>query len=75
MTKFKILVKSKNRDFPPNSRNMEARSGFFIPKAKLAFIQLRQIFVEALILHHFDLKYHIWIETDVSGYMIGGILN
>ena len=58
-TKSKILVKSKNRDFPPNSRNIGVGSGFLTPKARLAFSQLRQAFIEALILHHFDLKCYI----------------
>ena len=40
MTKFKILVKSKNHDFP-KSRPEKAGTGFFIPKTRLAFIQLR----------------------------------
>ncbi len=31
--------------------------------------------MEALILNHFDLERHIRIETDVSGYAIGGILS
>ena len=35
--KSKILVKSKSHDFPPNSRNKEAGTGFFTPKARLAF--------------------------------------
>ena len=73
--KSKILVKSKNHDFPPNSRNKEAGTGFFTPEARLAFTQLRQAFIEALILHHFDPKRHIRIETDMSGYAIGRILN
>ena len=36
-TKSKILVKSKNHDFPPNSRNKEAGIGFFISKTRLIF--------------------------------------
>ena len=35
--KSKILVKSKNHDFPPNFRNKKAGTSFFIPKARLAF--------------------------------------
>ena len=74
-TKSKILIKSKSHDFPPNSRNREARTGFFIPEARLAFTQLRQAFVKVPILHHFDPESHIRIETDVSGYAIGGVLS
>ena len=36
-TKSKILVKSKNHDFLLNSRNKEVGTGFFTPKARLAF--------------------------------------
>ena len=59
MTKSKILGKSKSHDFPPNSRNRKAGTGFFTPKARLAFTQLRQAFVKAPILHHFDSESHI----------------
>ena len=72
--KSKILIKSKNHDISLNSRNKKAGTGFFIPKARLAFTQLRQAFVEAPIVYHFDLKSYIWIETDASGYAIGGVL-
>ena len=73
-TKSKILVKSKNHDFP-KSRPEEAGTGFLTPEARLAFTQLRQAFVKAPILHHFDLESHIQIETDASGYAIGGVLS
>ena len=71
-TKFKILVKSKNHNFP-KSRPEEIKTGFLTLKAKLAFTQLRQMFVEAPILHHFDPESHIQIEADASGYAIGGV--
>ena len=51
------------------------QSDFLTPKAKLAFAKLRQAFVKAPILHHFDLERHIRIETDASGYAIGGVLS
>ena len=75
ITKSNILIKSKNRDFPHNSRNIKAGSGFFTPKARLVFTQLRQKFVEASIFYHFDLECHIWIEFDTFGYAIGRILS
>lgn len=34
-----------------------------------------QVFIIALILHYFDPEYYMWIETDVSGYAIGGIFS
>ena len=48
---------------------------FFTPRAKLAFTELRQTFLKTLILHHFDPKRHIQIETDVSGYTIDGVFS
>ena len=69
------MVKFKSHDFPPNSRNREAGTGFFTPKTRLAFTQLRQTFVKAPILHHFDPESHILIETDASGYAISSILS
>ena len=74
ITKSKILVKSKSHDFL-KSRTEDAGTGFLIPKAKLAFIQLRQAFVKAPIFYYFDPKSLIWIKTDASGYTIGGILS
>ena len=50
-------------------------SDFFTSKAKLAFTKLRQAFFKAPIFYHFDLEYHIWIETNVSCYAIGGVLS
>ncbi len=47
---------------------------FLIPRARKAFIKLKQAFVKAPILNHFDLERHIQIEIDVSGYTIGEIL-
>ena len=48
---------------------------FFTPGAKLAFTELRQAFFKAPILHHFDSDRYIRIETDASGYAIGGVLS
>lgn len=53
----------------------KSRTGFFILEAKLAFAELRQAFSLVLILHHFDLKYEIWIKTNASGHTIGRIFN
>ena len=36
---------------------------------------MRQAFTEAPILRHFDPKCHIRIETDASGYAVGGVLS
>ena len=48
---------------------------FLIFGATEAFNQLRQMFTKALILWHFDLECHIWIEIDALGYAIEGMLN
>ena len=50
-------------------------SDFLTPGAKLAFTKLGQAFLKALILYHFDPERHIWIEMNVSGYAIGGVLS
>ena len=57
------MVKSKNYDFP-KFRTKKAVTGFLTPKARLAFTQLRQVFVKAPILHYFDPKSHIRIGID-----------
>ncbi len=44
-------------------------------EARKSFIKLRQAFVEAPILNHFDSKHHIWIEIDASGYTISEIFS
>lgn len=44
-------------------------------KASIGFTQLKQVFTKATIFQHFDLKYYIRIKTDVSGYLIGGVLS
>ena len=51
------------------------RSDFLIPKARLAFTKLKQAFIKALILYHFDWKYYICIKTDISKYVIGKVLS
>ena len=43
--------------------------------SKKAFNYLQHTFTKALILQHFDLKWHIQIKTDVSGYAIGRVLS
>ena len=48
---------------------------FFIFRAKLKFIKLKQAFVKSSILHHFNPERHIRIETDVLGYAICRVLS
>ena len=62
---FKKLSKSKKT----------VGSDFFTSRSRLAFTKLRQLFVKAPILYHFDLECHIRVETDASGYAIVGIFS
>ena len=64
-SKFKKLSKSKKM----------LESDFVIPRAKPVFTKLRQAFVKAPILHHFDPECHIQVETDASGYAIGRVFS
>ena len=64
--------KSKNLS---KSKKTVGSSDFLIHEARLGFTELRQASVKAPILHHFDPKRHIQIETDVLGYAIGEVLS
>ena len=59
----------------PKARRGAEESCFLTPAAKIAFAQLKQAFTEAPILRHFDPERHIRLETDASGYAIGGVLS
>lgn len=48
---------------------------FFILKARLAFVQLRQTFIKVLIFYHPSPKCNIWFKTNASSYTIGEILS
>ena len=48
---------------------------FLIPNAKKVFNNLQLIFIKALILQHFDLKSHIFVETNILSYVIGRMLS
>lgn len=58
-----------------NTRVSKSRIRFFILGLKLAFAKLRKTFSTALILHHFALNSHIWIETDTLGNASDRIFN
>ncbi len=57
------------------AKNLGQSSSFLTTDTRRAFTELRQAFVEAPILNYFDQECHIGIETDASGYAIGGILS
>ena len=70
--------KSKKPPKSGNSPNFDAkniRPSFLTPQARSAFNCLRLTFIKALILRHFDPKYHIWIKTHELGYAIGSMLS
>ena len=67
----KNLSKSGNS---PNFDVKDSGPSFLIFEARAAFNHLRPAFIKALILWHFDPKYHIWIKTDALGYAIRGVL-
>ena len=50
-------------------------SDYLTLAAKKAFNSLRHAFTQTPILQHFDLKWHIQIETNASGYAIDGVLS
>ena len=61
-----------------NSFNFDATkigSKFLTPNIRMTFNHLYLVFTKTPILWHFDLKYHIWIEINILGYAIGGVLN
>ncbi len=57
------------------AKNLGQSGLFFTTNARRTFTELRQAFVEAPILNHFDPERYIRIKTDASGYAIGGILS
>ena len=66
--------KSRNLTRIPNIRTTK-KPNFLTPNTKKAFNHLRLAFIKAPILRHFDPESHIRIETDASGYAIGGVLS
>ena len=70
----KVRKRSKSKNLSKFKKTVRS-SDFLIPGAKLAFTKLRQAFFKAPILHHFNPERHIQIETDASGYTIGGVLS
>ena len=70
--------KSKKPSKSGNSSHfnaMENEPSFLTPGAREAFNRLWLVFTKALILWHFDPECHVWIETNVWGYAIGGVLS
>ena len=68
----KKLSKSENLSNFDTKKN---KPSFFTFDAKTIFNCLWLAFIKALIFRHFDLKYYIWIEAEVSSYTIDNMLN
>lgn len=51
------------------------KADFLTPETKKAFIQQQKVFTKCPILGYFDQKYHIKIETNTLGYIIGRVLS
>ena len=58
-----------------SSKNLNKAAKYLTPKARLGFTQLKKAFTKALIFQHFDQKYHIQVQTDISNYAIGTVLS
>ena len=74
----KKSAKSKKPSKSRNSPNFDAKKvgpSFLTPGAREVFNRLRLAFTEAPIFRHFDPECYIRIETDASGYAIGGVLS
>ena len=69
-TRVQKLSKSKNL-----SKSKKTESGFLTSGARKAFTKLRQAFIKAPILYHFDSERYIRVETDASSYTIGGVFS
>ncbi len=57
------------------AKNLGQSGSFLTANARKAFIKLKQAFIEALILNHFDPEHYIRIKTDASNYAIGEIFS
>ena len=67
-----VKVGEKSRNL---SKSKQTESGFLTSGARRAFTKLRQAFIKAPILYHFDPERHIRVETDILSYAIGGVLS
>ncbi len=74
MTKSKKQIQvEKIKAF--KAKNLNQSGMFFTFRARQAFTKLRQVFIKAPILNHFDPEHHIHIERDASSYAIGKIFS
>ena len=66
----KVMKKGRNL-----SKSKKTELGFLTSGARKAFTELRQTFIKASILHHFNPEHHIRVDIDASGYAISGVLS
>lgn len=72
------MVRLKNYDFSFKSKNIELSVfglRFFIPKVKLKFTKVKQVFIEVLILYYFDPESHTLKKIDAYNDIIDKVLN
>lgn len=76
---FWKLTKSKKSDLAKAKKldptNKVSGTDFLTLEAQKEFNKLQKTFIEVPITHYFDLKSHIWIETDSFGYVIDKVLS
>ena len=70
--KSKKLSKSK---YLPKFNIREIRPSYLNSSNRKTFNCLKLAFIKALILWHFNPKYHIWIKTDILDYVISNVLS
>lgn len=54
---------------------LSSKLGFLTPRATLAFTKLRQVIIEILIVHSFDLQGHIQVKINTPGYAIREVVS
>lgn len=50
-------------------------AGFLTFRARLTFVNLRQVFIKTSIFYYFDSEYHICVKIDISDYVINSVVN
>lgn len=75
LSKFKNMIKSDFLAKFKLSVRPRSRLYFLTSRARLAFVELRQVFIELPILYYFDPKYYLWFEINKSNYAISRILS
>ncbi len=72
--KSKKWIRAKKAE-ASRAKNLGQSGSFLIANARRAFTELRQAFIGAPILNHYNPEHYIRIEMDASGYVMGRILS